>query len=333
MARRSLKEAVQDSGLVENPELKAFVFGHAATETTTQTTSETSALPSELQTVPRTSIHLTFSFTPDCQPVRHYYDKEELRQWAESDIAINGIQSPLWVRPSPEDRPNEYELVAGLRRYLAAEVLDLEELPVIIRHWTDEEAFQASLSENANRRDFSPLEHLDGTLKLLAVKLGSTTEAAVKLLYRMNNEAKKTVNQNVLVNPEYETVKAVFDFLGQTTWQSFVSTRLPLLNKPDEILDVIRKGKIQYTKGLEISKIKNFEQRQELLQQAIVENFSLNQIKERTKELKPPVENVTIKNRFTDTYKRVKAAKVWSDPKKVRQLERLMTQLEELLQE
>lgn len=333
MARRSLKEAVQDSGLVENPELKAFVFGHRPIETPAQTTLETSSQISELQTVPRTSIHLTFSFTPDCQPVRHYYDKKELRQWAESDIAINGIQSPLWVRPSPEGKPNEYELVAGLRRYLAAEVLDLEELPVIIRHWTDEEAFQASLSENANRRDFSPLEHLDGTLKLLAVKLGSTTKAAVKLLYRMNNEAKKAVNQNVLVNPEHETVKAVFDFLGQTTWQSFVSTRLPLLNKPEEILDAIRKGKIQYTKGLEISKVKDFEQRQELLQQAIVENFSLNQIKDCTKELKLPMESVTIKNRFADTYKRVKAAKVWSDPKKVRQLEKLMTQLEELLQE
>lgn len=132
MARRSLKEAVQGSGLVENPELKAFVFGHTATETTTQTTSETNAPISELQSVPRTSIHLTFSFTPDCQPVRYYYDKEELRQWAESDIAVNGIQSPLWVRPST-GKPNEYELVAGLRRYLAAEILELEELPVIIR--------------------------------------------------------------------------------------------------------------------------------------------------------------------------------------------------------
>lgn len=198
---------------------------------------------------------------------------------------------------------------------------------------TDEEAFQASLSENANRRDFSPLEHLDGTLKLLAVKLGSTVEAAVKLLYRMNNEAKGTVNQNVLVNPEYESVKAVFDFLGQTTWQSFVSTRLPLLNKPDEILDAIRHGKIQYTKGLEIAKLKNIEQRQKLLQQAINENLSLNQIKEFTKLSKPFAENATIKNRFAETSKRVKTAKLWSDPKKVKRLEKLMIQLEELLQD
>lgn len=332
MARRSLKEAVQGSGLVENPELKAFVFGHAAAETATQTTSETSVPISELQSVPRTSIRLTFSFTPDRQPVRYYYDKEELRRWAESDIAVNGIQSPLWVRPSTEGKHNEYELVAGLRRYLASEILELEELPVIIRYWTDEEAFQASLSENANRRDFSPLEHLDGTLKLLAVKLGSTVEAAVKLLYRMNNEAKGTVNQNVLVNPEYESVKAVFDFLGQTTWQSFVSTRLPLLNKPDEILDAIRQGKIQYTKGLEIARIKDFEQRQKLLQQVITNDLSLSQIKELIKPSKSAVENVTIQDRFTDTYKRVKAAKVWSDPKKVKRLEKLMIQLEDLLQ-
>ncbi len=326
MARRSLKESVQGSGLLEEPELKAFVFGHQALEKPTDT--------SGLQSLPRTSIHLTFSFTSDHKPVRHYYDQEELRQWAEVDIKVNGIQSPLWVRPLPGGNNSEYELVAGLRRYLAAEILNLEIVPAIICHWTNEQAFQASLSENINRRDFTCLEHLDGTLNLLAFKLDTNVESVVKLLYRMNNEAKKIVNQNVLVNPEYEAVKTVFEFLGQVSWQSFVSTRLPLINKPKEILEAIRKGEIQYTKGLEISKVKDVNKRQELLQLAISEKLSLNEIKEYIKILVPTTElTVTPEDRFTDTYKRIKAAKVWNNPKKVKRLEKLMAQLEDLLQE
>ncbi len=325
MVRRSLKEAVQGSGLVEEPELKAFVFGHEALDKPVSANG--------LQSLPRTSIHLTFSFTSDRKPVRHYYDQEELKQWAEVDIKVNGIQSPLWVRPLPGGNDSEYELVAGLRRYLAAEILGLENVPAIICRWSDEQAFQASLSENINRRDFTCLEHLDGTLKLLASKLDTTVETVIKLLYRMNNEAKRT-NQNVLVNPEYEVVKAEFEFLGQISWQSFVSTRLPLINKPEEILGAIRQGKIQYTKGLEISKIKDAHKRQELLQLAISEKLSLNEIKEHIKILVPKTElTVTPKDRFTDTYKRIKAAKVWDNPKKVKRLEKLMAQLEDLLQD
>lgn len=324
MTRRSLKEAVQGSGLVEEAELKTFVFGSGIHSTT-----KSNQLGAQ-QTVPRTSIHKTFSFAPACQPLRHYYDQEELKQWAENDIAINGIQSPLWIRPLPGGSSDEYELVAGLRRYLAAEILELENVPVIIRNWTDAEAFQASLSENANRRDFSPLEHLDGALNLLAVKLDCTVEAVVSLLYRMNNEAKGTVNQNALVNPTHEAVKEVFDFFGQTTWQSFVSTRLPLLRKPDEILSAIRQGKIHYTKGLAIAKVKDLEQRQSLLQEAIAQNLSLSQIQQRLESSKPVGENTTLKHRLADTYKRVNKAKVWNDPKKQKRLEKLLVELEAL---
>lgn len=324
MTRRSLKEAVHDSGLVEESGLKAFVFG---SETAINSVHQRSSQ----QVVARKAIHRTFSFTPDRQPLRHYYDEQELRQWAENDIAINGIQSPLWIRPMPGNRPNEFELVAGLRRYLAAEILELEIVPVIIRNWTDEDAFQASLSENANRRDFSPLEHLDGTLKLLALKLDCSIEEAISLLYRMNNQAKGNINHNVMVNSQHDVVKAVFDFLGQTTWQSFVSNRLPLLKKPKDILDAIRTGKLEYTKGLEIAKEKDLELRQILLSEAVTLNLSLSQIRERIKASHIKPEATTVRQRFADTYKRVKQAKIWSDPKKVKRLEKLLSDLEALM--
>lgn len=319
MARRSLKEAVENS-----PQLEAFVFGREV--------ANESAPANALQLLPRTLINLTFSFTRDRKPLRHYYDKEELGKWAEADIKVNGIQSPLWVRPLPESSKDEYELVAGLRRYLAAEILNLDSVPALVYDWDDEEAYFASLSENINRRSFSVLEQLDGTLNLLALKLDTTLEGAVQTLYRLNNEAKKKVNQNVLVSAESEVVESVFNFLGQVSWQSFVSTRLPLLKKPPEILQAIRRGEIDYTKALEIAKIRDDHKRQELLELAITERLSLSQIKQRIAVLilESP-KAVTTKDRFSDTYKRVKSAKVWEDPKKAKQLEKLIAQLEQLL--
>lgn len=320
MARRSLKEAVENS-----PQLEAFVFGQGSLKEPT--------LANKLQPLPRKSINLTFSFTPDCKPLRHYYNKEELEKWAEADIKPNGIQSPLWVRPMPESSAGKYELVAGLRRYYAAEILDLDSVPAIVYDWDDKQAYFASLSENINRRDFSVLEQLDGTLNLLALKLDTTPDGAVQALYRLNNEMKKKLNQNVLVSAELEQVESAFDFLGQISWQSFVSTRLPLLKKPPEILQAVRQGKLHYTKALEIAKIKDDRQRQELLELAIAEQLSLNQIKQQIAVSLPQNHKVvTTKDRFSDTYKRVKAAKVWEDPKKAKQLEKLMAQLEQLLE-
>lgn len=318
MARRSLKEAVENS-----PQLEAFVFGRGVTNE--------SASANALQLLPRTSIDLTFSFTRDRKPLRHYYDKEELEKWAEADIKVNGIQSPLWVRPLPKSSTGEYELVAGLRRYLAAEILDLDSVPALVYDWDDQEAYFASLSENINRRSFSVLEQLDGTLNLLALKLDTTLEGAVQTLYRLNNEAKK-VNQNVLVSAEAEVVESVFNFLGQVSWQSFVSTRLPLLKKPPEILQAIRRGEIDYTKALEIAKVRDDCKRQELLELAITERLSLSQIKQKIAVLIPQSQKaVTTKDRFSDTYKRVRSAKVWEDPKKAKQLEKLIAQLDQLL--
>ena len=101
--RRKLKDAI-----AENDEL-SFVFGQAITQKITQIAQETKE-----QLTPHVNVLCTYTFVPDGKPVRHYYDLNELSQWAFNDIKPNGIRSPLWVRPHP-DRDGKYELVAGLR--------------------------------------------------------------------------------------------------------------------------------------------------------------------------------------------------------------------------
>ncbi|MDZ8135753.1 MAG: ParB/RepB/Spo0J family partition protein [Nostoc sp. DedQUE04] len=326
MTRRKLKD-----NIANNEELN-FVFGQATTQEIVQI-----AEIAQEQIIPHNAIVCTFTFIPDGKPVRHYYDLEELQQWALNDILPNGIRSPLWVRPHPT-QSGKYELVAGLRRLKAAAILKLEDIPVKVFDWDDQTAFYAAISENTNRRDFSALEELDNTLRVLEIQLGYETEQVVSFLYRMNNATKNTVNQNVLVSQEAELVQQVFNSFGRITWQSFVATRLPLFKKPVEILNAIRQGKIHYTKGIMIASVKDKDSRQKVLEEAINNSLSLSEIKQRVKALNgskkalSESEPVSLKQRLTNTIEVAKKNKMlWSDPKKTQQLENLLSQLEAIV--
>lgn len=277
----------------------------------------------------------TFTFVPNGKPVRHYYDSQELQKWALSDIKSNGILSPLWVRPHPS-QPGKYELVAGLRRLKAAVIVGMGTVPVKVFDWDDRSAFHAAISENTNRRDFSALEDLDNTLRLLEIVLEYNTEEVVSFLYRMNNATKGSTNQNVLVSEEAVRVQEIFDSLGRITWQSFVATRLPLCKKPVEILNAIRHGKIHYTKGILIASVKDEYLRQNLLEDAINNSLSLSEIKQRVKAsndlIKAPSELVNLKERLTNTIQMAKKNQMlWSDPKKTQQLKQLLSQIEAIV--
>jgi ParB family transcriptional regulator, chromosome partitioning protein len=283
--------------------------------------------------VPRSKIHLNFSFVPGGQPVRYYYNQDELKTWALNDLKLNGIHSPLWVRPLSSGLPDEYELVAGKRRYHGSEFAEIDPLPVRIFNWNNLEAFKASLAENKNRIDFSALEDLDGTLKLLSLAIEGTVEEAISLLYQIDNLKRRSGIQNVLEHPQFEIIQEVFAFCGGITWESFVKTRLPLLKKPKEILEAVRQGKIEYTKGLEIAKIDDSGIRQELLWEAIANNLSLAEIKKRVKVFKPSSEN-PIRTRLDSAYKQFKKSlkNIEQDPHQLQEAEGLLVQIEEFLQ-
>ncbi|MCG6138700.1 MAG: ParB/RepB/Spo0J family partition protein [Nostoc sp. LLA-1] len=322
--RRKLKD-----NIANNEEL-SFVFGQSAAQKIVQTAEITKE-----EIVAYDAIVCTFTFIPDGKPVRHYYDPDELHQWALNDIKPNGIRSPLWVRPHP-NQPEKYELVAGLRRLKAAAIANLESVPAKVFDWDDRTAFHAAISENTNRRDFSALEELDNTLRLLEIQLGYDTEQVVSFLYRMNNATKSTINQNVLVSEEAELVKQIFDLFGRITWQSFVATRLPLLKKPVEILNAIRQGKIHYTKGILLATVKDEDTRQNLLKDAISNSLSFTEIKQRVKAAnnitKPLTSSTNLKQRLTKTVQMAKKNKMlWNDPNKTLRIEQLLTQLEEIV--
>lgn len=289
---------------------------------------------STVKWVSRNNIHLTFSFVPGNKAVRYYYDEQELKTWAFTDLKPNGIHSPLWVRPLPSGEIEQYELVAGLRRYHGARLADIDPLPVRVFTWSDLEAFKASLVENKNRQDFSALEDLDGTLKLLAISIEGTVEKAISLLYQLDNLKRRSGTQSVLGHPQFEIVQAVFALTGGITWESFVKTRLPLLKKPKEVLEVIRQGKIEYTKGVEIAKIEDASSRREFLDYAIANHLSLAEIKQHIISLKPRSTTV-FQERLDKSYKQFKKAltAIEKDPKRLQQAEKLLQQLEKFVEQ
>lgn len=265
---------------------------------------------------------------PPQQP-RRYFDPQAMQELAES-VRQHGILQPLLVRPLPK---NNYELVAGERRYRAAKEVNLTEVPVVIRELSDEKAMQLSLIENLCREDLNPVEETEGILQLLALRLEGNVGDITPLLYKMKNAADKKdeSRHNVMPNPEAQQVEELFTSLGLMTWESFVKNRLPLLNLPDEVLVELRQGNIAYTKAKAIARLKDETARQELLKAAITDNLSLTQILLRLKAQLPASYPDERKERVEGTIRRVKQARVWEDQQKWSRLEELLAQIEELL--
>ena len=94
---------------------------------------------------------------------RRVFEDAALKELAAS-IRVQGVLSPLLVRPVTEQ---SFEIVAGARRYRAAQIAEAATVPVRIVHLTDAEAMEAALIENLQRRDVHPLEEAQGFHALL----------------------------------------------------------------------------------------------------------------------------------------------------------------------
>ncbi|MEO0934178.1 MAG: ParB/RepB/Spo0J family partition protein [Cyanobacteria bacterium J06641_2] len=160
-------------------------------------------------------------------------------------------------------------------------------------------------------------------------------ESSNNVIGKDDLDKNKSPNQE---NPELKIVEEVFRSLGLMAWESFANNRLPLLNLPEDILEALRKGSLEYTKAKAIAQIKETSERIAFLEQAIKENWSLSEIKQRISEKKTPsstpeTESNNYKERFATATTKLKRSRVWSNPKKRKQIEKLVLQLEALTQE
>ena len=90
---------------------------------------------------------------PNREQPRKNFDEDALQELADS-IKQFGLLQPILV----QDRKTHYEIIAGERRWRAAKLAGLKEVPVIIRDYSDQEIVEISLIENIQREDLNPIE-------------------------------------------------------------------------------------------------------------------------------------------------------------------------------
>jgi len=139
---------------------------------------------------------------------RQDFHKDDLDDLSAS-IAEKGIIQPIIVRQDPK-QAGMYQIVAGERRWRAAQLAQLHEIPVIIREMDDTEMLEVAIIENVQRSDLNPVEEALG-FKQLMESFGHTQEKLAKVM-------------------------------GKS--RSHIANILRLLNLPDDVLRYLRKGEL-----------------------------------------------------------------------------------------
>lgn len=96
---------------------------------------------------------------------RRKFDQAALAELADS-IRSKGLVQPILLRPSAKSK-NRYELIAGERRWRAAQMAQIHKIPAIIREFSDEDAYEVALIENIQRADLSVIEEAQGYRQLI----------------------------------------------------------------------------------------------------------------------------------------------------------------------
>lgn len=132
-------------------------------------------------------------------------DEAGLDELAES-IKEQGVMQPILVRvKTSRNKVKKYEIIAGERRFRAAQLAGLKEVPVIVREVDDQRAAVMALIENIQREDLNPLEEAKGIQRLLD-EFGLTHEAAAQAIGRSRSATSNLLRLLNLATPVQELV-------------------------------------------------------------------------------------------------------------------------------
>ncbi len=145
--------------------------------------------PSPAQAQPRTSLAVTALAPGPFQP-RTAIDPELLKDLTDS-IRQQGVLQPILARPHPE-LSGQYQIIAGERRWRAAQAAGLHEVPVLVRTLSDTEAMAAGLVENLQRQDLNPIEEAEGYKRLLG-EFGMTQDQLGGLVGKSRSHVANTM--------------------------------------------------------------------------------------------------------------------------------------------
>jgi ParB family transcriptional regulator, chromosome partitioning protein len=257
---------------------------------------------------------------------RKYYNPEEVQAMGLS-LQERQIQ-PIMVRPAGD----RYQLVCGQKRVLGCRAIGKTTIQAVVEDLSDEEVVQIALTENLHRSSPNPIEETIGILALLTLRTQKSREELTALFNLASRGSNNPSADNVIRSPEWQVIKSTLNGFGFTP-ETFRVNRLRLLNIPDEVREAVEQGKLEYTKALAIAKVKDPGQREKLLAQAIEQGLTLQiiqmQIKAASSSTPPTV--ATDKQRLKALTQQVTRSTIWQSPSRLQKLQKLMTEIEELL--
>ena len=187
---------------------------------------------------------------------RQIFSEEKLEELAQS-IKKNGIIQPIAVRPSKSDK-SKYEIVAGERRWLAAQRAGLHEIPVTILNLSDVESLEVAIVENIQRDDLNPIEEARG-------------------YKRLNEEFKY----------DHESISKLM-----SKSRSHISNTLRLLTLPKDVISMLEEGTLTSGQARPLIGITNASS---IAEEIVAKNYSARKVEyliRNKKESKNGVKNV-----------------------------------------
>ena len=180
-----------------------------------------------------------YKVEPNADQPRRDFDEEELQSLADS-IAQHGVIQPLTVR---ELKSGYYQIIAGERRWRAARMANLSEIPAVIMEADDKKAMELALIENLQRQDLNPVEEAMGYRSLME-DYGLTQES-------------------------------VSEGVGKS--RSAVANALRLLQLPKEVLDMLREGRLTAGHARAVLSVKGEKKQKEAAQKIAALGLSVRQ--------------------------------------------------------
>ena len=127
---------------------------------------------------------------PSNYNARKTFEPEALKELAQS-ISVHGLIQPITVRRKGE-KGKHYEIICGERRFRACRMLNMKEIPAIVREVTDEQAYDLSITENLQREDVPPMEAAEAYKRLI-----DTKRYDIKTLALQFGKSEKTIYQTL----------------------------------------------------------------------------------------------------------------------------------------
>jgi len=242
---------------------------------------------------------------PNPNQPRKQFNPSSLQELAES-IKSEGLLQPILVRP----KENGYEIIAGERRFRAAQMAGLKKIPAIIKELSDRETLLIALMENIHREDLSPIEQAQALLILKQEFELSQEELAAKVKLS----------------------------------RSQVANLLRLLSLPDNVQQLIEEGKISAGHGRILAGIKEPHTLQRFLEKILNHNLSVRELEQAVKRFKvqpkktiPSIDQrikvleqqlqqkLSLKTKFKGTQEKGKVIIHYSSPQELDKLLQLFT--------